>query len=285
MSALPEPSLGLASKAHSFMRNTLFSSILLSFLLLPGAALAQAADESRWRLAAALGYGERTNPLVLSDDIPIVLDIDIAWFGERWFFDNGDLGFTMADNDLVTINAIGRFNSDRVFFGKTDSDFVTVFGPGGVVLNAEIVVPDRDYAFELGAELLADGRWGYLQAAVNGDVSGTHDGFEIYANYGYDLRRQRWLVTPSFGLSWKSANLNDYYWGVRDDEANILFPPYEAGAGLNLHARLSTSYQLNRDWAFVFVAEYERLNSEAAGSPLVAENHVVGLFAGFQYGF
>ena len=51
-----------------------------------------------WRFGVALGYGERTNPLIQSDDIPIVVDLDIAWFGERWFFDNGDLGFSLVDN-------------------------------------------------------------------------------------------------------------------------------------------------------------------------------------------
>jgi outer membrane protein len=172
-----------------------------------------------------------------------------------------------------------------VFFGKTDGDFVTVLGTDGIVTNQLITVPDRDYALELGVELLADGTWGYVQAAVHRDVSSTHDGYEVYANYGYDFRRQRWLLSPSFGLSWKSGNLNDYYWGIREDEANVLFPAYVAGSGLNHHARLSASYQLNSNWALVLVAEYERLSSEAAASPIVSENHVVGAFAGFQYGF
>src|SRR5690349_15759272 len=48
-------------------------------------------DERRWRLGAALGYGKRTNPLIQSEDIPVVVDLDIAYFGDRWFFDNGDL--------------------------------------------------------------------------------------------------------------------------------------------------------------------------------------------------
>ena len=49
----------------------------------------EATQESRWRLGFAFGYGLRTNPLVQSDDIPIVIDIDIGWFGNRFFFDIG----------------------------------------------------------------------------------------------------------------------------------------------------------------------------------------------------
>ena len=57
-------------------------------LLLP----ALAAAESPWRLGVAMGYGERSNPLINSDDLPIILDLDIAYFGKYFFFDNGDLG-------------------------------------------------------------------------------------------------------------------------------------------------------------------------------------------------
>ena len=81
-------------------------------------------SESRWRLGIALGYGLRTNPLVQSDDIPIIVDIDISWFGDRFFFDNGDLGFTFLDNEFVTTSLVGRINSDRVFFGRTNTKFV-----------------------------------------------------------------------------------------------------------------------------------------------------------------
>jgi hypothetical protein len=45
-------------------------------------------EEKNWRFGIALGFGERTNPLVQSEDIPVLVDLDIAWFGERWFFDN-----------------------------------------------------------------------------------------------------------------------------------------------------------------------------------------------------
>ena len=86
----------------------------------------KSAEPSPWRLGIALGYGERSNPLALSEDIPILVDLDIAWFGERFFFDNGDLGFTFADNRLVTASFVARVNSDRVFFGRTDTRFVNV---------------------------------------------------------------------------------------------------------------------------------------------------------------
>jgi outer membrane protein len=269
-------------------RLTQLALLLLALNATAGFADEQAEEgkESRWRLGSAFGYGVRTNPLVQSDDIPIIVDLDIAWFGDRWFFDNGDLGLTVADNDAMTASLVARINSDRVFFGNTDSRFV-VFDLAGMALAeaVEFKVPDRDYAFELGVEMLTDGPWGALQLSAFHDVSGTHEGYELYANYSYGWRDQRLYIEPSVGASYKSANLNNYYWGVTDDEASIVVAPYEADAGLNWHARLMVGYQLTRHWGLSLVAEYERMNSEAAASPIVEERDVLGYFAGVAYRF
>ena len=47
------------------------------------AADADEAAESPSRIGIALAYGERSNPLINSDDFIIIVDVDIAWFGER----------------------------------------------------------------------------------------------------------------------------------------------------------------------------------------------------------
>jgi len=267
---------------------TQLALLLFVFGAAPGSADEAPADskESRWRLGAAFGYGVRTNPLIQSDDIPIYVDLDIAWFGDHWFFDNGDLGLTFADNNTLTANVVARVNSGRVFFGKTDRRFVS-FDATGLPLSeaVEFKVPDRDYAIELGLEMLTDGDWGRLQLTAFHDISNTHEGFELYADYSYGWREQRWYIEPSFGMSYKSADLNNYYWGVTEAEAGVIVAPYEAGAGVNWHTRFMVGYQLSRHWAASLVAEYERINDEAAASPIVGDRNVLGYFAGVSYRF
>ena len=261
---------------------------LLLFIVLAGVASADAsaAEQSRWRLGAAVGYGLRTNPLIQSDDIPIIVDLDIAWFGDHFFFDNGDLGLTFANNDTLTADIVGRFNSGRVFFDRTDTRFVA-FDATGAPLSAavEFEVPDRDYAIELGAELLTDGRWGLLHLAAFHDVSDTHGGYELVADYSFPWRNQRFFVQPSIGLSYISAAMNDYYFGVTQEEAAGVILPYEADAGINTHARLMFGYQLSKQWSLSLVAEVNRLNDEAAASPIVEEQDVLGYFAGVAFRF
>jgi outer membrane protein len=267
-----------------FMRRILTFALAAAPCL--AGAQAQQGNESRWRLGASFGYGERSNPLVQSEDIPIVVDLDIAWFGDRWFFDNGDAGLTFADNSKLTASVVGRFNSDRVFFGRTDTQFVTFDAIGMPLSQAvDFKPPDRDYAIELGIELLTDGAWGALQFSVFHDASDTHSGYELFADYSFGWRSHRWYIEPSIGASYKSADLNNYFWGVTPQEAGFVVLPFEPGAGINWHARFVLGYQLNRHWSMTLVAEYERLNDEAALSPIVEEHDVKGVFAGMTWRF
>lgn len=256
--------------------------ICLMLLMLP----AMASAESEWRFGAAFGYGERSNPLVFADDVPIVLDLDIAWFGERFFFDNGDLGLTFADNDRYTASLVARVRSERLFFSRTNLRFVDISLTGVALSTATMVeVPDRDYAVETGIEILSDGRWGHLQLGAYHDVSGTHNGFDVDVNYGLGFRIGRWYVEPSLGASYKSSQLNDYYWGIRQSESNAALPAYTAGDGINVRGRLRASYYWNRNWSLSLSAEYERINDAAADSPIVADDGVIGYFAGVAWHF
>lgn len=86
------------------------------FALLPGTALAQDDGERSWNLGIALGQGERENPLVGGDDIDIYYVVDFSWYGERFFFDNGDLGYSLFDHHNYSINAIVTYNNERNYY-------------------------------------------------------------------------------------------------------------------------------------------------------------------------
>jgi outer membrane protein len=255
--------------------------------------------ERNWRFGIGIGYGERTNPLVQSEDIPVIVDVDIAWFGKRWFFDNFDLGFALSDNKWFTANAVVRVNSDRVFFGKTNTKYVNFMrATGGAAqpiadpTTGELIdtpqplkIPDRDYAIEMGLEMLFDGEWG--QAALRGfhDVSNTHEGFEISADYSYRWTHGRLSLSPSVGLAYKSDEFSDYYWGITGKEAGNTLMAYQADGGIDWNVGLRSSYYLTKSTRLAISANYERLHDSVALSPIVADDHVIGYFAGVAWEF
>jgi outer membrane protein len=260
--------------------------------------------EKNWRFGVGLGYGQRTNPLIQSEDIPVVVDLDIAWFGERWFFDNFDLGFALVDNSRFTANVVARLNSDRAFFGKTNTRYVNFTitsggeqvpiaappGPAdspdqGIVEPVQLKVPDRDYAVELGLEMLFDGEWGHATLRAFHDVSNTHEGYEISADYSYRWVRGRFTIAPSVGVAYKSAELSDYYWGVHADEVLPTLQGYQVDGGIGWEAGLRTSYYITKSMRVAVSANYEQLTHNIALSPLVAEPYVIGYFAGLAWQF
>jgi MipA family protein len=255
------------------------------------------AQERAWRLGIAAGYGERSNPLIQSEDIPVVIDLDIAWFGRRFFFDNGDVGYTFADGRAGTASIVARLNSDRVFFGKTNTRVVNVvtvgptgepvLGPNGDPITSPVPLdpPERQYAVEAGIEYLIDGRPGRMALSLFRDVSSVHGGFAIDLEYGYPLYGRRWTLEPAVMARYKSHALNDYYWGVRASEASAALPAYSAGDGVNLQASLRGSYFLTRNTRLVGSVTVERLNSATARSPVVVEHAVLGWFGGVAYQF
>lgn len=303
------------------------ASLLL--LTLAGACVpAQAqeeSDERSWQLGLALGFGERDNPLIDGDHIDINTVIDFSWYGERFFFDNGDLGFTLRQESNWSVSLIGTFNNERQFYsyltGKTfglDSILDNRFGligestptpgeekqdprdkgmenllPGGVdpakldpaELNASTELPDRDFAFNGGLEFLFISPLGDVQAQLVSDLSSTHEGQEAWLSWSRPWYTPSSEFTLTLGLEWKSRNLVNYYYGVRPEESFTGRPEYRGGAGTNRFVRFAARHRLSRHLSLVGMVEREFLSSAISNSPIVDRREVDTFFTGLYYQF
>jgi outer membrane protein len=138
---------------------------------------------------------------------------------------------------------------------------------------------------ELGVESLFGGEWGQATLRAFHDVSGTHDGYEVSADYSYRVTRGRFSISPMLGLSWKSAALSNYYWGVHKNEESTTLSAYDAKGGVGWEAGLRTNYYLSKSLRLALSANYERLQYSVSQSPLVKQDYVFGYFAGFGWQF
>lgn len=277
---------------------------------LAGSATASANDQhSNWQLGLTMGYGLRSNPLLNGDDLDLIAVVDVAWYGDYVFFDNGDLGLTLADNHRFTLNSALRVNTERLFFENTNSSLVRLAGgpsgpftpdpniPPGTDGNGDdtpstpaeeterVDIPKRDYAVEGGLELLTDGTWGYLQASAFHDVSKKHDGYELNVNVGRSGHWRRFTWNATAGLSYRSEELNQYYYGVEPDEASRVLPVYQANDGVNWHLSTLIRYYLSANMSLGLVLEYQGLSNAIYDSPFVAEDKVTTAYAGVKYSF
>jgi outer membrane protein len=244
----------------------------------------------RWNFSVALGGGVRTNPLVNGRDIPLVVIPQISYYGKRIFLDNLDLGFTLAENDTNTFNLIATPGYDRVFFYRTDLQNFFIGFPvnANAASPASLLTPGTPGAVKISPHAprvtyLAGPEWTFKYGGVSGqldllhDITGQNSGDEIRAALGIPLVESTGTLSANIGVTWKSAAIVNYYYGVAY--------AYQGASALDPFIKLGYMRPLGGRWRFNAFAEYERLGSAIANSPIVAEHHVATAFVGAIYAF
>ena len=125
-------------------------------------------------------------------------------------------------------------------------------------------------------------------SACNGrptSASGTHDGYELSASYGYPRQIGRWLIEPALGLQLQSSDLADYYHGVTESEARSDRPSYTAGEALNMLVSLTVGYTINPRLLAFGGIEQLNLDTSISDSPIVSEQQIQKVYLGVIYTF
>ncbi len=262
-------------------------------------------ESSPWRIGFGAGIGERTNPLINSHNIPIYGIVQLSYFGDQFFFDNGDIGWYLAENKQWSLNAIAGVGGERSFFSFLNSGSIG-FNPTGGTLDAgqtpggmspeeppddplveeqKFQLPERDYTIDGGVEYVYHWDNSDLQIQLLTDLSGRYKGQEIWVSWAIPRQRGRWEFIPSVGLNWKSSDTANYYYGVTESEASEVLPAYDVGAVTNAFGRLAVSYTISEHWKLVSVIQYERLARDITRSPIVEGDSVKTGFVGLYYEF
>jgi outer membrane protein len=282
------------------------SIFLLTMLFSLAPVLAAAADDDckgpsgdcvavgKWNFSVALGAGVRTNPLLDSGNIPLLVVPQFSYYGRRFFVDNLDLGFSLAENATNSLALVASPGYDRVFFYRSDLQNIFVGGfpqsTGSQAANIppHVVSPATPNAIQFTQRprrvtYLAGPEWTFKLDRISGqldvlhDITGQDHGTEVRAALGVPLVESRGSLTANVGLTWKSAGIVNYYYG----EPRI----YQAGPALDPFVKLGYTVPLNSRWRFSAFAQYERLGSAIADSPIVVERYVATAFVGAIYTF
>lgn len=253
-----------------------------------------------WQLGVSVGLGARTNPIIDNDDIPLILLPSISYYGEKFFIENLDVGYTLIDSEKLMLNALVTPSYDRVFFERWDlgnllDDFsspsagdgaTSGFEPGeptGPTLAENVELKSRKFSLLGGLELSGEIGTGQIQVSVLNDLSDVHSGQEVRFAYAQPISQSDWNLT--LGFTWKDADMTDYYYGVDADEANASRNAYQADASLNPFIRINWRQSNQKDSFWRFGIEYQKLDSSIGDSPLVDKDYVITAFVGKQYNF
>ncbi|MCC2607856.1 MipA/OmpV family protein [Planctobacterium marinum] len=268
--------------------------------------------QGEWHLAVGLGLGVRTNPLYLSDNTPLVIIPDIAWYGENWYLDNTEVGYQwiqkphFAMETYLTLNsAYGDFKRSHIsnfildgvnISNSVDSTTTPGLAPDNgmesindrtslVTQLSPADVADRDLAVDAGVRLHWYSEFSEWTLSAAHDISSVYQGAQLNAQYRRYWQTGDWKIIGKIGLTWKSADLLDYYYGINERDIEDVSLHYSAGSGWFPQIGVSANKKINAQWQWLLHASYNHLPSAMTDSPLVDKKYTITTFAGVTYKF
>ncbi len=128
--------------------------------------------------------------------------------------------------------------------------------------------------------------WGQLRLEISGDTLNNSNGVLGDIGYLYPINLGDWRLTPGAGVTWSSANHNDYYYGIRANEsARSGLGQYQPGSSWTPYIEMSINYRINENWRAFFSARGIALSSEVRDSPMVSKAFSGMLMTGGSYVF
>ena len=144
---------------------------------------------------------------------------------------------------------------------------------------------ERQPGLDLGATYENRGAWGAAYAEVLRNATSASHGSEYRFGYGYEMRAGRLTLRPYAEIALRDAKLNNYYYGVRPEEATPLRPAYEPGAGTNSRIGLYGAYALTERWRLLAGIDATRWSRGVRASPIVNRRIGTAVMAGLMYDF
>lgn len=194
----------------------------------------------------------------------------LQYVGEHFFIVGPRAGYNLFRNRWVNLNLV----ADVKFAGEAfeDEKFLQ-----GMENRRDTVMAGFDGS-------LRAGPW-RLEASAFTDVLDRHNGQEINLALARNWRGNTWALTPGAGLVWRSSAYNDYYYGVRANEATAERPAYDPGDSVEFFARLFGRVELSGPWSLLGSVRVEHLSDDVYESPIVDRRFVTSAFLGLNYAF
>ena len=279
----------------------LAKSLLLLALLLSYSAVSDETrlkhdhvSQSDWGIDIGIGYATIQNPLTKRDDLHSVLLPQWYYYGERFYIETTDIGYTLYETDWLLADAVGYLNQDGVLF-NTDGNAISYLdisnkipNTGRPPLSGPISFPDikRDFSYMAGGQLSLNSEYLDGKLLWAKDISVGHEGEEITLALEKRYFWQDWKLHWELGVIAKTAALNNYYYGLRAEESGVRRDSNVTKKRLkDYYAKLALVYRVADDWSAVVSVQYTRKPRELLISPLLAERGYYAGFVGVNYHF
>jgi outer membrane protein len=203
---------------------------------------------------------------VRQDFVPLYL-----YEGDRFFVHASRIGLKLIDNRDQRLDIFADYRFEGFPYDRIPASLAGM--------------QERSPTTDFGVSYRHRTAWGNLDAEYLKDALNITRGSELRLGYSYDWQRNHWSLRPSFSLMFRNANLNNYYYGVRADEATPTRPAYEPGAAINVWLGLHGYYMLTERWRLLGGIGTTFLDRKVRNSPVVGTGDQPVAFLGAAYDF
>ena len=246
------------------LRNAAYSVLAVSAFC--GAAHAQEAEDPIRAIGG--GIGIVAEPYMELDDDISFYPVPLLYLdGGRFSITGTTTSARVFKSDRWEVAAMADYR-----FGGYEADDSPVF----------VGMEDRNGTLELGGWVAFNiDEEIYLTAYAQQDVLDEHGGFELRGQAAWSINpHPATNITPSVGVSFRSEDLADYYYGVTEDEELLITDfagsgedylrfAYAPGETMTPYIGISVRQALSRNWAVFLSAQHEFLPDEVEDSPIV----------------
>lgn len=192
-------------------------------------------------------------------------------------YGSGIIGYHLWQQDDASLALIGTGYHQAI-----GPDLDTAFGKMHIAALEGLKFRDSDFLVGLRYQRY----WGQHYWAVEaGQDIESHYGQQLRFLYSYRQPLRNWDFYYTAGLSFSTAKVVDYYYGVRPVESLAARPVYQAGAGQQLHLGVSALYPLSTDWLLELGLAANVFSSAYTDSPLSTRDHEFLSLVKFRYVF
>lgn len=248
----------------------------------------------QWHLSLNTGLGVMTNPLQGGDDLPLILLPEVAYYDEKFFFDNGRIGYSLKPDSPHVLNLVAEFNPETRFFVDWHPSNIFALSASSSINFAQdeqleqqprVAISELDkrkWAVDAGVSYHFIRRQHVFSVQTLADVSGVYEGWRAALQWQMHSQIGELKIKPSVGVWYKSGDLNNYFYGVTEKENPN--GAIAVGSSWQPYAKIDARWPFNEANSVRFHLAYYDY-SALDDSPLFEQTYSMTAFIGFDHIF
>lgn len=244
---------------------------IMTGLLMTGATLAQPvpdspADEHELQIGLA-GVTSTSVYLGGSSQSRVFPAIDYQY--KRFYFQAGDLGFNLVDNNDWEVDLGLGVN----LAGDVDRG------------DSRLLASLPELSFPVNAFVSAQYKTGIglFKIKYHHEINNKHDGHSTSLSYSAPIRQGAWLIMPQLSFEMHSQEVVNYFYGIGPGDVTTTLPAYQADSVNNWQLSVLGLRPINDRWSFIGNVQNEFYGDEISNSPMVDDDQRLSVFIGFLY--